>query len=386
MRPHRRPMGACESCGTAHDRTYGSGRFCSVHCARRVAAGRKWANQRSAQKRAVEAEAVARKRRRSGSGGAVPLLPLPPSMPMASPHGAAAAAAAAHVDHSAHSAHAAAAAAAAAVSSVSATPAPPCSSVAVQIRRAPPPPVSAPSAGPSAARMLLPAPAHMAGLPAEAFCPYAPVFAQGMLMSPAFYERPMRGGGSGEGGGMPLQQSAASPPLPPPRRPSPSHPSPPPPSMAPLPRACPAAPAASHVLLPLAVAEPTAPVPVAHAPLPVSAAKARMPSPPVAKTKRSARLSTPPPRRPRVRAVAASGTSGGHGVTASGPADVTVATSLVQPVPVAAARSLAVQRSPAEQPPAMIGGEADCDGAAAGLAAEALLRLSRHHVVGVPAS
>jgi len=45
--------GACESCGTAHDRTYGSGRFCSVHCARRVAAGRKWANQRNAQVRFV---------------------------------------------------------------------------------------------------------------------------------------------------------------------------------------------------------------------------------------------------------------------------------------------------------------------------------------------
>lgn len=45
------PASACESCGTAHDRTYGSGRFCSVHCARRVAAGRKWANQRSAQVR-----------------------------------------------------------------------------------------------------------------------------------------------------------------------------------------------------------------------------------------------------------------------------------------------------------------------------------------------
>ncbi|OSX69484.1 hypothetical protein BU14_1466s0002 [Porphyra umbilicalis] len=378
--------GACESCGTAHDRTYGSGRFCSVHCARRVAAGRKWANQRNAQKRAVEAEAVARKRRRSGSGGAVPLLPLPPFMPMASPHAAAVAAAAAHVAHSAHSARAAAAAAAAAVSPVAATPVPACSSVGVQLRCAPPPAVLPSSTGPSAARVLLPAPAHMAGLPAEAFCPYSPVFSQGVLMSPAFYRRPVRGGVGEEGRGMPLQQSAASPLLPPPRRPSSSHPSPPPPARSTRPRAFPEAPAASHALLPLAVAKPTVPVPVAHAPLPVPAAKARVPSPPVAKTKRSAPQSTPPPRRPRVRAAAATGTGDGREVATSAPAGVAVATSFVQPVRVAASRSSAVQRSPAVQPPAMTGGDADCDGAAAGLAAEALLRLSRHRVVGVPAS
>lgn len=43
----------CEACGISHDRTYGSGRFCSVHCARRIAASRKWEKQRSLRKRAA---------------------------------------------------------------------------------------------------------------------------------------------------------------------------------------------------------------------------------------------------------------------------------------------------------------------------------------------
>jgi len=38
----------CEYCSSVHDGTYGSGRFCSVHCARRVAASRKWEKQRDA--------------------------------------------------------------------------------------------------------------------------------------------------------------------------------------------------------------------------------------------------------------------------------------------------------------------------------------------------
>jgi len=43
---------ACEHCGKLHDGSYGSGRFCSVHCARRVAASRKWEKQRDAKRRA----------------------------------------------------------------------------------------------------------------------------------------------------------------------------------------------------------------------------------------------------------------------------------------------------------------------------------------------
>lgn len=36
----------CEGCHSPHDASYGSGRFCSVHCARRVAASKKWHKQR----------------------------------------------------------------------------------------------------------------------------------------------------------------------------------------------------------------------------------------------------------------------------------------------------------------------------------------------------
>ncbi|CAN8061777.1 unnamed protein product [Agarophyton chilense] len=36
----------CEGCQSPHDASYGSGRFCSVHCARRVAASTKWQKQR----------------------------------------------------------------------------------------------------------------------------------------------------------------------------------------------------------------------------------------------------------------------------------------------------------------------------------------------------
>lgn len=42
-----KPATSCESCGIRHDRSYGSGRFCSVHCARRVGASRKWEKQRN---------------------------------------------------------------------------------------------------------------------------------------------------------------------------------------------------------------------------------------------------------------------------------------------------------------------------------------------------
>lgn len=41
----------CEACGIAHNRTFGSGRFCTVQCARRVAASCKWAKQRKSRKR-----------------------------------------------------------------------------------------------------------------------------------------------------------------------------------------------------------------------------------------------------------------------------------------------------------------------------------------------
>ncbi|KAK1867472.1 hypothetical protein I4F81_009979 [Pyropia yezoensis] len=170
---------ACESCGTAHDRTYGSGRFCSVHCARRVAAGRKWANQRSAQKRAVEAEAVARKRRRSGSGGAVPLLPLPPPLPISPPHSAAAVAAA--VSRAAHSAQAAAAAAvtAAAVNAAAVATASPYGSVSLQLATpaAPSPAVAAAvAAGAAAPRVLMPALAHVGAVPVDPYHqPYPPI-------------------------------------------------------------------------------------------------------------------------------------------------------------------------------------------------------------------
>lgn len=38
-----------------HDKSYGSGRFCSVHCARRVAATRKWEKSRSEKNKRLEA-------------------------------------------------------------------------------------------------------------------------------------------------------------------------------------------------------------------------------------------------------------------------------------------------------------------------------------------
>lgn len=39
--------GSCEACHKVHDMSYGSGRFCSVHCARRVAATKKWQKTRT---------------------------------------------------------------------------------------------------------------------------------------------------------------------------------------------------------------------------------------------------------------------------------------------------------------------------------------------------
>lgn len=49
----------CEGCSEPHDGSYGSGRFCSVHCARRIAASRKWEKQRSERKRLAVAAAAA---------------------------------------------------------------------------------------------------------------------------------------------------------------------------------------------------------------------------------------------------------------------------------------------------------------------------------------
>lgn len=55
--PARRALAdaPCESCSKPHDRSYGSGRFCSVHCARRVAATRKWEKSRSEKNKRLEA-------------------------------------------------------------------------------------------------------------------------------------------------------------------------------------------------------------------------------------------------------------------------------------------------------------------------------------------
>lgn len=55
--PARRALAdvPCESCSKPHDRSYGSGRFCSVHCARRVAATRKWEKSRSEKSKRLEA-------------------------------------------------------------------------------------------------------------------------------------------------------------------------------------------------------------------------------------------------------------------------------------------------------------------------------------------
>lgn len=47
----------CEGCRRPHAGTYGSGRFCSVNCARRTAAARKWAKQRAERRRLAAAAA-----------------------------------------------------------------------------------------------------------------------------------------------------------------------------------------------------------------------------------------------------------------------------------------------------------------------------------------
>lgn len=393
------PASACESCGTAHDRTYGSGRFCSVHCARRVAAGRKWANQRSAQKRAVEAEAVARKRRRSGSGGAVPLLPLPPPLPLSPPQSAAAVAAA--VSHAAHSAHAAAAAAATAVAAnaAAATTTAPYGSVSLQLAApaAPSPAVAAAvAAGASAPRVLMPALAHVGSVPVDQYHqpPYPRVYAQGMLLTPAYYGPPLANGS----GGVPPPSAAPSlspsllpPPLPSQIPPPPPRRSSPPPRSSPRPRAPP--PVTSSQPLP-----PTSPVP-SSPPLPPPPPPMPSPSPsprgatgpvqqspvPTLPTKlpslpagRASLPSATPARHPRNRSGASVRT--GHGSDAIVPARP-IATegsgALVQSV-----------RSAAVPPPVRSAVAADPDGARAeaGLAAEALLRLSRHDLLGVPAT
>ncbi|KAF6004545.1 hypothetical protein F1559_004096 [Cyanidiococcus yangmingshanensis] len=48
----------CERCGAEHDRSFGSGRFCSVQCARRVAAKAKWARYHDRKRRAHSAEQI----------------------------------------------------------------------------------------------------------------------------------------------------------------------------------------------------------------------------------------------------------------------------------------------------------------------------------------
>lgn len=53
--PHIVVSAPCESCHKLHDKSYGSGRFCSVHCARRVAATRKWEKSRSEKSKRLDA-------------------------------------------------------------------------------------------------------------------------------------------------------------------------------------------------------------------------------------------------------------------------------------------------------------------------------------------
>lgn len=48
----------CERCGAEHDRSFGSGRFCSVQCARRVAAKAKWERYHDRKRRAHSAEQI----------------------------------------------------------------------------------------------------------------------------------------------------------------------------------------------------------------------------------------------------------------------------------------------------------------------------------------
>ncbi|KAK4529715.1 hypothetical protein CCYA_CCYA02G0572 [Cyanidiococcus yangmingshanensis] len=48
----------CERCGAEHDRSFGSGRFCSVQCARRVAAKAKWARYHDRKRRGHSAEQI----------------------------------------------------------------------------------------------------------------------------------------------------------------------------------------------------------------------------------------------------------------------------------------------------------------------------------------
>jgi hypothetical protein len=49
-------QGVCERCRAVHDRSYGSGRFCSVQCARKVAAKAKWERHRSQRRDTVPHE------------------------------------------------------------------------------------------------------------------------------------------------------------------------------------------------------------------------------------------------------------------------------------------------------------------------------------------
>ncbi|GAB0489854.1 hypothetical protein MMPV_001080 [Pyropia vietnamensis] len=397
------PTSACESCGTAHDRTYGSGRFCSVHCARRVAAGRKWANQRSAQKRAVEAEAVARKRRRSGSGGAVPLLPLPPSLPL-SPSNTAAAVAAA-VSRAAHSAQVAAAAAATAVAvNAAAVPtATPYGSVGLQLAApaVPSPAVAAAvAAGAATPRVLLPALTHVGTVPVDPYHqPYPSVYTQGMLLTPAYFGPPV---GSGARGIPPpptvpsLSPSSLPPPppsklpRPPPRR-SPVRSSPPPRS-SPLSRASPP-------LLPSQSLPPSPPLP-SSLPLPTTLLSLPSPSPPLRRVVEPSQQSPVPalptaksPSRPAERVSQSCPLPARH-PRSSSIAVVDTGQSSDDMVPagpvVSDGSGMPVQsvRSATVPPPVLSGLATDPDGAGAeaGLAAEALLRLSRHDLVGVPAS
>jgi hypothetical protein len=49
-------QGRCERCGAEHDRSFGSGRFCSVQCARKVAAKAKWERYRDRKRQACSSK------------------------------------------------------------------------------------------------------------------------------------------------------------------------------------------------------------------------------------------------------------------------------------------------------------------------------------------
>lgn len=87
----QRQKAPCEGCKRVHDRSYASGRFCSVHCARRVAAARKWDKSRVERSRRLDAirpavpaarELAKRRRIPSETRRAPVLLQMTPVVPM----------------------------------------------------------------------------------------------------------------------------------------------------------------------------------------------------------------------------------------------------------------------------------------------------------------